>query len=68
MPAAIPTFTKLNAHNYNSWAGEMEAFLCSQNAWLPISKPSMAPMLSDKPTSEEKREYREWHKEVDATS
>ncbi|KNZ72084.1 hypothetical protein J132_04365 [Termitomyces sp. J132] len=68
MPTSIPTFTKLNSHNYNSWVGEMEAYLCSQNAWMPISMPSLAPQLSENPTSEEKREYREWQKEANVAS
>ena len=68
MPTSIPTFSKLNSHNYNSWVGEMEAYLRSQNAWMPISMPSLAPELSDKPTSDEKKEYREWQKEANAAS
>ena len=64
----MPVFNKLNSHNYNSWVGEREAYLRSQNAWMPISMPSLAPELSDKPTPEEKREYREWQKEANVAS
>ncbi|KNZ72082.1 hypothetical protein J132_04363 [Termitomyces sp. J132] len=46
----------------------MEAYLQSQNDWMPISMPSLAPQLSEKPTSEEKREYREWQKEANVAS
>ena len=68
MPTSIPIFSKLNSHNYNSWVGEMEAYLHSQNAWMPISMPYLAPELSDKPTSEEKKKYREWQKKANAAS
>ena len=46
----------------------MGAYFRSQNAWLPISCPSLAPTLSETPTSEEKKEYRDWHKEANAAS
>ncbi|KNZ80298.1 hypothetical protein J132_06414 [Termitomyces sp. J132] len=61
MPTSIPTFTKVNSHNYNSWVGEMEAYLHSQNAWMLISMPSLATQLSEK-------EYREWQKEANVAS
>ncbi|KAG6824780.1 hypothetical protein H0H92_005844, partial [Tricholoma furcatifolium] len=68
MPSTLPNIPKLNANNYGTWQGEMEAYLRSQNAWQPVAKPELAPTLSSSPTSEEKKEMRGWVKDSDAAA
>ncbi|KAG5644188.1 hypothetical protein H0H81_009682, partial [Sphagnurus paluster] len=45
-----PAITKLDATNYTTWAGEMEAWLRSAGLWRIISGSAKAPTLSSTPT------------------
>ncbi len=46
---SMPHFTKLNATNYPTWAGEMQAYLRSRAFWRIVSGDSKAPKLSSTP-------------------
>ncbi|KAF9470344.1 hypothetical protein BDN70DRAFT_821508, partial [Pholiota conissans] len=34
--SSLPNITKLNSTNYNTWADEVKAWLCSQNVWCIV--------------------------------
>ncbi|TFK16588.1 hypothetical protein FA15DRAFT_741947 [Coprinopsis marcescibilis] len=41
---SLPSFPKLSHTNYNSWAGDMEAWFCSQGLWRLVSGSSPCPV------------------------
>jgi len=56
----MPQFAKLNASNYPSWAGEMQAWLRSQGVWRIVSGQSKAPKLSSSPKDTEEAALDAW--------
>ncbi|TFK16771.1 hypothetical protein FA15DRAFT_606437 [Coprinopsis marcescibilis] len=43
MSSSLPSFPKLGHTNYNSWAGDMEAWFRSQGLWRLVSGSSPRP-------------------------
>jgi hypothetical protein len=43
--SSSPQFPKLNSHNYNTWSGEMQAWLRAQGVWRIVAATSLAPKL-----------------------
>jgi Domain of unknown function (DUF4219) len=48
--SSSPQFPKLNSHNYNTWSGEMQAWLRAQGVWRIVAATSLAPKLPATPT------------------
>ncbi len=61
----MPHFTKLNAANYPTWAGEMQAYLRSQGVWRIVSGDSKAPKLSSTPTEAQEAALDAWNLKLD---
>ncbi len=62
---SMPHFTKLNATNYPTWAGEMQAYLRSQGVWRIVSGDSKAPKLSSTPTEAQEAALDAWNLKSD---
>lgn len=60
MSSTTPNFTKLDATNYPTWSGEMQAWLRSQGLWKLVSGSSKPPKLSSPPTLEEEKALELW--------
>jgi len=60
MSSSTPQFPKLNSHNYNTWSGEMQAWLCAQGVWRIVDATSLAPTLSSPPSDAETTAFDTW--------
>ncbi|KJA21476.1 hypothetical protein HYPSUDRAFT_104407, partial [Hypholoma sublateritium FD-334 SS-4] len=63
--SSLPNFTKLNASNYPTWCGEMQAYLRSQGIWHIVSGQSKAPTLSSTPKDTEEAALDAWNLKSD---
>jgi hypothetical protein len=63
--SSLPTFSKLNASNYPTWCGEMQAWLRSQGVWHIVSGQSKAPMVSSPPKDGEDAALDTWYLKLD---
>ena len=61
----MPNFTKLNASNYPTWSGEMQAYLRSQGVWRIVSGDSKQPTLSSTPTDAQEAALEAWQLKSD---
>ena len=62
---SMPNFTKLNASNYPTWSGEMQAYLRSQGVWRIVSGDSKQPTLSSTPTDTQEAALEAWELKSD---
>jgi hypothetical protein len=63
--SSLPTFGKLNASNYPTWCGEMQAWLRSQGVWRIVSGQSKAPTVSSPPKDGEETALDAWYLKSD---
>jgi hypothetical protein len=63
--SSLPTFAKLNASNYPTWCGEMQAWLRSQGIWRIISGQSKAPTVLSPPKDGEETALDAWYLKSD---
>ncbi|PPQ88952.1 hypothetical protein CVT25_005398, partial [Psilocybe cyanescens] len=63
--SSLPNFAKLNASNYPSWCGEMQAWLCAQAVWRIVSGQSKAPRQSSPPKDTEEAALDAWNTKSD---
>jgi hypothetical protein len=63
--SSLPTFAKLNASNYPTWCGEMQAWLRSQGVWCIVSGQSKAPTISSPPKDGEEAALNTWYLKSD---
>ncbi|KJA13753.1 hypothetical protein HYPSUDRAFT_209280 [Hypholoma sublateritium FD-334 SS-4] len=61
----IPNFTKLNASNYPTWSGEMQAYLRSQSVWRIVSGNSKQPNTSSTPSNTQAAALEAWQLKSD---
>ncbi len=61
----MPNFTKLNASNYPTWSGEMQAYHRSQGVWRIVSGDSKQPTLSSTPTDAQEAALEAWQLKSD---
>ena len=47
MSNSIPSFPKLNNHNYKSWSGDMQALLMSKELWMLVNNEEPPPPSTD---------------------
>ena len=65
MASGSPTFAKLNAENYTTWSGEMEAWLRASGLWRIVSGKQIAPALSSPVTQQEADALDAWEARCD---
>ena len=63
--STTPAFEKLNATNYQTWAGEMEAWFRSAGLWRLVSGKSLRPTTSSPPTAAEDELVEAWELKAD---
>ena len=51
MSSSSPTFSKLSSTNYNTWSGDMEAWLKAQGLWRIVNGSQARPSFKSKPAS-----------------
>ncbi|KZT17932.1 hypothetical protein NEOLEDRAFT_1203079 [Neolentinus lepideus HHB14362 ss-1] len=63
-PTTKRPFPALGERNYGSWADDMEAYLKTLDLWDVTDDPTAAPLPVDgaNPTTEERKEVRDWEK------
>ncbi|KZT18488.1 hypothetical protein NEOLEDRAFT_1192461, partial [Neolentinus lepideus HHB14362 ss-1] len=63
-PTTKHPFPALGERNYGSWADDMEAYLKTLDLWDVTDDPTAAPLPVDaaNPTTEERKEVRDWEK------
>ncbi|PPQ91570.1 hypothetical protein CVT25_012044, partial [Psilocybe cyanescens] len=63
--SSLSNFAKLNASNYPSWCGEMQAWLCAQGVWSIVSSQSKAPKQFSPPKDTEEAALDAWNTKSD---
>lgn len=64
----MPQITKLNAFNYNTWSGDMQAWLRANGVWRIVNGTSTKPTLPATPTAEETKAFDDWTLKSDKAS
>ncbi|KAF8955878.1 hypothetical protein BDZ97DRAFT_1596216, partial [Flammula alnicola] len=63
-----PQITKLNAFNYNTWSGDMQAWLRANGVWRIVNGTSTKPTLPATPTAEATKAFDDWTLKSDKAS
>lgn len=65
MSLSGPNFARLNATNYSTWSGEMEAWLRASGLWRLVSGSQSAPTLPSPPSEAQLAAMDAWEAKVD---